>query len=255
MDNQPTLVPSNAHQSRARVFESYALGACGLTVAVCAVILTLRAWPLLGQATQLTTDTQRTVAVTGGEEAKFWKNDYPGLRQKVEENLDATKTTIAGIQPVEQQLTQVAKDLSAEAVAIKATTDQATVTLAAVQSQATAVGADAGAALTSGKEVLDATKVTIQGLQPVETSATSLMDNTNVFVKTLPPISDNVKTITGNFGAASTDFETKFHFLLFPKPCLTFGCKLAKTWPYIKGAAQMAEPLYWGQQLFENHAP
>lgn len=71
----------------------------------------------------------------------------------------------------------------------------------------------------------------------------------------LPPIEANAKTITYNFGATTTDFQLKFHAFLFPVPCKTFGCKLRRTWPYVKGTTEIVEPLYWGQQLFENHVP
>jgi hypothetical protein len=87
-----------------------------------------------------------------------------------------------------------------------------------------------------------------KGLLPLESDA-------DAAVRGLLPLEANAATITGNLSATTTDFQTKFHVILFPPPCNTFGCKVKRTWPYIKGGAEMVEPLYWGQQLFENRVP
>ena len=60
---------------------------------------------------------------------------------------------------------------------------------------------------------------------------------------------------TEQWAAISTDFKTRFHALLFPPPCLTFGCKLARTLPIIKDGLSMGESGYWVEQLIRNVPP
>jgi hypothetical protein len=69
------------------------------------------------------------------------------------------------------------------------------------------------------------------------------------------PIEARATSIAGHWDGISGDFQTRFHLVLFPPPCKTFGCKLARAYPYIKDAAALGESAYWTRALFENIKP
>jgi hypothetical protein len=59
-----------------------------------------------------------------------------------------------------------------------------------------------------------------------------------------------------NMGAITGDFETKFHAILFPSPCKTFGCRLTKEiWPAARELPSLGQALYWTHALFTNQKP
>ena len=154
------------------------------------------------------------------------------------QNMDKVAASVTGevaaLQGTTQALTTTAQTAS---TSLKAITDGLTPVLASTKSTVDDVGVAVGSVGTAAK-----------GLLPLES-------DTDTAVRGLLPIEANAATITGNLSATTTDFQTKFHVFLFPPPCNTFGCKVKRTWPYIKGGAEMVEPLYWGQQLFENRVP
>lgn len=92
-------------------------------------------------------------------------------------------------------------------------------------------------------------------LKPIELNTAKSMADLDLSLVDVPAVVANAKNITYNFGQTTYDFQLKFHEFMFPAPCLTKWCKVQRTWPYVKGAASLAEPFYWGQQLFENHIP
>lgn len=122
---------------------------------------------------------------------------------------------------------------------------------------------------------LDATTGTVKSAQPLLDNASTFVADLNTETKPVMTHADlffadadaiasnpdiaktiaNTQLITYNFGQTSTDFQTKFHLLLFPPPCKTFGCKLARAYPYVKGVAEMGEASYWTSQLFQNSHP
>jgi hypothetical protein len=59
----------------------------------------------------------------------------------------------------------------------------------------------------------------------------------------------NFNVVTYNLGQTSSDFQTKFHSVLFPPPCKGHWCFVIKAWPYFKAGAEMAEPAYYWSQL------
>jgi len=65
----------------------------------------------------------------------------------------------------------------------------------------------------------------------------------------------NVQNVTGSAALATADFQAKFHDILYPPPCRTFGCKVVRVYPYVKGIAELGEASYWTRQLFENQNP
>ena len=58
-------------------------------------------------------------------------------------------------------------------------------------------------------------------------------------------LSGNAVTITGNLGQTTGDFQLRFHAFLFPPPCRSTGCRLAKTFTILKDASEFAAPSYW----------
>lgn len=64
----------------------------------------------------------------------------------------------------------------------------------------------------------------------------------------------HVDTMTGNFALASTDFQTKFHALLFPAPCVGWKCKIGRDIEYVKVGSQFIEPAFYLRQLITGEA-
>jgi hypothetical protein len=156
------------------------------------------------------------------------------IGNQVSATMTALQTIPAHVNETMDGLTGTAQTAS---TSLQNITDGLTPVLDSTKSTVDDVGAAVGSVGTAAK-----------GLLPLESDADEA-------VRGLFPLEANTATITGNLGATTTDFQTKFHVFLFPPPCKTFGCKLARTWPYIKGGAEMVEPLYWGQQVFENRVP
>ncbi|MGC9198826.1 MAG: hypothetical protein ACP5E5_07790 [Acidobacteriaceae bacterium] len=98
---------------------------------------------------------------------------------------------------------------------------------------------------------------TAKGVQPDEAAMQRSMEDFDALLRSpeVPATLEDAQRVTHNLAATTTDFQQKFHVFLFPAPCRSLGCKLRRTWPYIRGAAQMVEPLYWGQQLVEDRMP
>ena len=154
------------------------------------------------------------------------------------QNMDKVAASVTGevaaLQGTTQALTTTAQTAS---TSLQTITDGLTPVLASTKSTVDDVGAALGSVGTAAK-----------GLLPLES-------DTDTAVRGLLPLEANAATITGNLGATTTDFQTKFHIFLFPPPCKTFGCKVKRTWPYINGGAELVEPIFCGQQLFENRVP
>ncbi len=98
---------------------------------------------------------------------------------------------------------------------------------------------------------------TVKGLQPGEAAMERSMQDFDALLRSpeIPATLQAAQQVTRNLDATTTDFQQKFHVFLFPAPCRTFGCKVRRSWPYIRGAVQMVEPLYWGQQLVQDRMP
>jgi len=156
------------------------------------------------------------------------------IGKQVSATMTALQTIPSHVNGTMDSLTGTAQTAS---TSLKAITDGLTPVMASTKSTVDDVGAAVGSVGMAAK-----------GLLPLESDA-------DAAVRGLLPLEANAATITGNLGATTTDFQTKFHVFLFPAPCKTFGCKVKRTWPYIKSGVEMVEPLYWGQQLFENRVP
>jgi hypothetical protein len=122
---------------------------------------------------------------------------------------------------------------------------------------------DAGLITSTFNDTMGQTQKTIEGIQPVETSlvgeidaAHAATDSVNRFVASPDLIATlhNANTVSSNMALTSTDFQKKFHDVLYPPPCKGSMCWLIKSWPYIKDAGEMAEPAYWGLQVFKGIA-
>lgn len=69
------------------------------------------------------------------------------------------------------------------------------------------------------------------------------------------PLEARATSIAGHWDGISGDFQTRFHLVLFPPPCKTFGCRIGRVYPYIKDAAALGESAYWTRALFDNIKP
>ena len=99
------------------------------------------------------------------------------------------------------------------------------------------------------------------GRIPVETANSGIHDefgdlenttqDADLFIKSpeLAGTMKNINTVSGNFGAASSDFQTKFHAFLYPLPCVGWKCHLKTDFEIVKAAGSLAEPAYWLRQL------
>jgi len=131
---------------------------------------------------------------------------------------------------------------------------EATKALTGTANAATVTLAGAGTTITSLQPRLEAVLGDSDALLMRVTSTVGDADN----LFTSPDVKrrlSNFAGMTANLDASTGDFQTRFHALLFPKPCATFGCRLARAYPYIKGAAEMGEAGYGTSQLFQNRAP
>jgi len=88
----------------------------------------------------------------------------------------------------------------------------------------------------------------------IDTEAFLLQKSTRDFDSLL--LSPDIKgTLSGldvtsnNLAQTTTDFQTKFHSVLFPPPCKGKLCFVIKAWPYFKAAGELSEPAYYFSQL------
>lgn len=94
----------------------------------------------------------------------------------------------------------------------------------------------------------------LSGLSNTETQANKSFTDLDMLLTSsdLSGTMKNTNTITGNLGQTFTDFQTKFHAVLFPPPCVGKLCFIKKAWPYIKAGSELMEPAYWGTQLVQS---
>jgi len=187
----------------------------------------------LAQVGQTTKNTG-ILAAQGAESAMQSRVLIAGAVKNLDKIGDSVTGEVSALQDTTKALTTTAQTAS---TSLQTITDGITPVLASTKSTVDDVGVALGSVGTAAR-----------GLLPLESDA-------DAAVRGLFPLEANAATITGNLGATTTDFQTKFHVFLFPPPCKTFGCKLARTWPYVKGATQMVEPGYWLQQTWENRVP
>lgn len=126
------------------------------------------------------------------------------------------------------------------------------------------------------RQLFDDAHTTLQNASRMTVAASAAIQTTNDSVKWIQPLLEettatvagyrkltpeiaettaNLNRTTANLAAATGDFKTKFHELLYPPKCRTKWCEVKKSWPYIRGASEMAAPAYWGWQLFQNAKP
>jgi hypothetical protein len=59
-----------------------------------------------------------------------------------------------------------------------------------------------------------------------------------------------------NMAAATGDFRARFHDVLYPPPCKTFGCRMERyVWPVVKDAGAFGDTLYWTHALIAGEKP
>jgi|GEM_PF-4093651 len=178
------------------------------------------------------------------------------------------------IQPELAQINTTLGKVGRTADAMTAFLNQSTATMKTIQAQAQQIGADShneakqlsqmtGAAteLTqNAMKTIQTANTTIQGLEPVESSAaaelTSLRTATDSLNRQVsnPAIGEtlaNLAETSRNASLVSGDFERKFHAVLYPPPCKGHFCWMLKGWRYAKAAGEMAQPTYFGIEIFK----
>ncbi|HEX5426666.1 MAG TPA: hypothetical protein VFW94_24350 [Candidatus Acidoferrales bacterium] len=67
---------------------------------------------------------------------------------------------------------------------------------------------------------------------------------------------NSISGMAVNFDQASGDFAKRFHAILYPPPCRTFGCRLQKyAWPIMKDGAAFGSDVYSVEQIFGKTIP
>lgn len=179
---------------------------------------------VLAQAAQ----TEKNVGILAGQGA-----------EQVKQSAVLVQTTAKAINGASNDVHQLSARLSGTADALTGTANASTGTL---QTASTALG--------NANESIAALQPLISGLQRDSDDLDSLIRR-----PTIGQTIDNTATISHNFALTTTDFETRFHAILYPPPCKTFGCKMAKAWPIIREVPALGESLYWTDQLITQTAP
>lgn len=71
----------------------------------------------------------------------------------------------------------------------------------------------------------------------------------------LAVIEYHLAAMSSSWDKTSSDFQTKFHAILFPPPCHKFGCVVKYAWPVLKEAPAFGEGTYWTRELITHAAP
>ncbi len=130
--------------------------------------------------------------------------------------------------------------------------------LEAINSQELQLFSDTHKVLGGLSDTVTSANTAIVNIVPLEneidTEAVALQKSTRDFDALIlsPDITGTLKGLdvtSNNFAATSTDFQTKFHAILFPPPCQGKFCFVIKAWPYIKAGAELSEPAYYFSQL------
>ena len=125
--------------------------------------------------------------------------------------------------------------LNGELAALERTTDAAT----GLASGLTEDAAAAHVLLRKGAPVLDAAARSEEDFDRLVTGPA------------LAGTLDHLNGTTAHLDAATGDFQTRFHALLFPPPCKTFGCRMSRyVWPALRDGAALGEAGYWTGSLF-----
>lgn len=98
----------------------------------------------------------------------------------------------------------------------------------------------------------------IASFQPLSTQASAFIAHTDDTVNSLQ-VRDTLTSIDGtaqNMDQATGDFAKRFHAILFPPPCKTFGCRFQRyAWPMMKDGAAFGSDLYWTGQILGRTVP
>ena len=130
--------------------------------------------------------------------------------------------------------------------------------LEAINQQELQLFSDTHKVLGGLSDTVTSANTALGGIVPLEneidTEAVALQKSTRDFDTLLvsPDVTGALhgfNVTSNNFAATSTDFQTKFHAILFPPPCQGKFCFVIKAWPYIKAGAELSEPAYYFSQL------
>ena len=238
------------HVERTQIAGSLAvITLCGV-VAACAMVLVRTLDRTLAQANVALETVNRSCAPGPcGTLAAFTKAVTKGGDAIATSQIQEQQITPQVIAAMES-LRTIAPHVNQTVDALGATSDAAAASLRSITEGIAPVLKSADAAT----QDLDASA---KGLQPDEAVMQRSLQDFDSLLESpeIPAALEETQQVTHNLDATTTDFQHKFHAFLFPSPCRTFGCKVRRSWPMIHGALEMVEPLYLGQQLFENRVP
>jgi|SRR5581483_7779193 len=108
---------------------------------------------------------------------------------------------------------------------------------------------------------LSAASATIADVQPALAQVRTVAVTTNAtigdldrFIQSsdLAESEHNFRLITNNIALTSSDFQTKFHDLLYPPKCQGKLCWVRRGYMVVKAGSEFAEPAYWFEQLVQS---
>lgn len=165
--------------------------------------------------------------------AKAQTNAVTDLVTDAHGTLSSANDTLSALQGDASAIQGSADALTGEIGALRATTDTAT------------------AAINDARPA-------IQGIRPTEDQATAALTAFNRILDS-KDLSDGLHgfaVTADNAGGITGDFRARFHDILYPPPCKTFGCRLSKeVWPALKDGGALGESAYWTIQLLKSAKP
>lgn len=101
-------------------------------------------------------------------------------------------------------------------------------------------------------------RATLAGVQPVLASSARTMNDFDRMA-TDPQLGETIGHLnetTAHLAETTGDFQTRFHALLYPPPCRTFGCRMSRyVWPALRDGAALGEAGYWTASLLGRAVP
>lgn len=73
--------------------------------------------------------------------------------------------------------------------------------------------------------------------------------------KDLAEIGANTASMSNSGALVMSDFQKRFHVILYPPPCHKLGCLGKYAWPVLKATPAFGQSLYWTKQLLDNATP
>ena len=169
-----------------------------------------------------------------------WAASARGQADAVEGLVKDAHGTLSTVDLTLASLRSNSDALNGELAALERTTDAAT----GLANGLSADAATANTLLAHGQPAIDAGTRAMRDIDSLVTD---------------PQLTDAVghwNETTAHLAASTGDFQTRFHALLFPAPCRTFGCRMSRyVWPALRDGAALGEAGYWTATLLGRDVP